>query len=625
MGSSTSQSFYGGLPGDSEHDLEEPAVDFLTPDILERSWRSLEPNNDFRMPWERGIWSSIFGNKQFGFPEQPINQWKRLIPPAVQPLDLPDRPVKFLRRNRVAEHWRQVVSNTDAVSWKEDQEAKMDVALKRWFDIISQFPDIHETVKQLYLVAGLPEQLRMLRDILAGKAPATLTKRANAMLRYIEKLRVAKVAVPGDEAFLYNYFCEMRTAGFPLSRLRSLVESIRFTEFVFGIEGLSQKLLSRRCLGASRRSGETVVRQSDPLTVSQLSCLHQVLHDDQALFWDRLVSGSTLMAVYTRSRWMDMQHTDEIVLDPNELAPIFVELKIKEFKTKKANAWRGGTMAAVGPASGVVRGNWVATWWGLRQELHAALSEGYPLMPAPNGEGDPTVRPLSTSELGKWVRMILDRHGLLHDEAKITSHSCKATLLSFLAKYGASIPDREILGGHTGRMKSVLTYSRDALAAPLRVLDDMLQKIRSGHFDPNASRSGMMITEVKQEEVVIEDDAGFELVSDNQVALDEEAGAEPGSGSDTSSDSEEEHVAGTHAARMVSAPRPPEGTSLLQHPKSRMLHLIQEEHTRYLMCGRKVQMANGSLYKPPASLRWDTPCCSHCWRAANTPLGSRLH
>ena len=55
MGSSTSQSFYGGLPGDSEHDLEGPAVEFLTPDILERSWRSLEPNNDFRMPWERNL------------------------------------------------------------------------------------------------------------------------------------------------------------------------------------------------------------------------------------------------------------------------------------------------------------------------------------------------------------------------------------------------------------------------------------------------------------------------------------------------------------------------------------------------------------------------------------------
>ena len=49
------------------------------------------------------------------------------------------------------------------------------------------------------------------------------------------------------------------------------------------------------------------------------------------------------------------------------------------------------------------------------------------------------------------------------------------TLLSFLAKFGASIPDREILGGHTGRMKSVLTYSRDSLASPLRVLNNMLE------------------------------------------------------------------------------------------------------------------------------------------------------
>ena len=66
-------------------------------------------------------------------------------------------------------------------------------------------------------------------------------------------------------------------------------------------------------------------------------------------FLDRLVSGAALVAVYTRSRWMDTQHTDD---------PVFVELKIKEFKTKKANAWRGGIMAAVGPALGVVQGNW---------------------------------------------------------------------------------------------------------------------------------------------------------------------------------------------------------------------------------------------------------------------------
>ena len=525
----------------------------------------------------------------------------------------------------MADHWRQIVANTDAISWKEDQEAKMDVALKRWFDIISQFPEIHETVKQLHLLAGLAEQLRMLRDILSGKAPATLIKRANSMLKYIEKLREAKVQVPGDESFLYAYFCDLRNSGIALSRLRSIVEAIRFTEFVFGIEGLSQRLLSKRCIGASRRVGETVLKQSDPFTVEQLSILHGVLHDKSALFWDRLVSGAALVAVYTRSRWMDMQHTDEVVMDPDPNDPVFVELKIKEFKTKKANAWRGGVMAAVGPALGVVQGNWVRTWWELRQQLGDQFGSGVPLMPAPDGEGSATVRPLSTEEFSKWVKMILDRNGGLPEDCKISSHSCKATLLSFLAKFGASIPDREILGGHTGRMKSVLTYSRDSLASPLRVLSHMLERIRQGSFNPNATRSGMMTADVKVEVLSVgEDDETWEAVDRQQQDLDEEAGEDLGSGSDTSSSSEEEQAAATHAARMVSAPKAPAGTELRQHPKSRMLHLIQEDHKRYLLCGRKVEMANGSLYKPPASLRWDTPCCSHCWRASNTPLTSRL-
>ena len=101
---------------------------------------------------------------------------------------------------------------------------------------------------------------------------------------------------------------------------------------------------------------------------------------------------------------------------------------------------------------------------------------------------------------------------------------------------------------------------------------------------------------------VEEDDEPWEPVDRQQQDLDEEAGEDLGSGSDTSSSSEEEQAAVTHAARMVSAPKAPAGTELRQHPKSRMLHLIQEDHKRYLLCGRKVEMANGSLYKPPGCL-----------------------
>ena len=57
----------------------------------------------------------------------------------------------------------------------------------------------------------------------------------------------------------------------------------------------------------------------------------------------------------------------------------------------------------------------------------------------------------------------------------------KSTLLSWLAKYGSLKEDRKILGGHVSSDDvSVFTYSRDALAGPLKRQDEMLQMVRSG-------------------------------------------------------------------------------------------------------------------------------------------------
>ena len=360
---------------------------------------------------------------------------------------------------------------------------------------------------------------------------------------------------------------------------KSLVETIRPTEFLFGMDGLSNKLLSRRCIGASRGVGEDVFRRSSPFTVKQLAILHAELFDAKALLWDRLVSGAARVATCTRSRWMDMQHTDEVVMDPDLTNPIFVELRIKEFKTKKANAWRGGTRAAAGPAQGVIPGNWAEALWDLRQQRGGQIGVEFPRMPAPDAEREPTARPLSTGEFGKWIWMIFSRNDGLDEGSKVTSHSCKATMPSFLAKFGASVPDREILGGHTSRMKSVLTHSRDSLASPLWVLSTMLEAVRQDSCEPDSTRSGMFRPEVKKEVLTVEDDELLvKLEEQQQTELDEEAVDDIGSGSDTSSSSEEEQEASTYAACMASTPRAPVATELRQHPKSTMLHLIQEEH-----------------------------------------------
>ena len=70
----------------------------------------------------------------------------------------------------------------------------------------------------------------------------------------------------------------------------------------------------------------------------------------------------------------------------------------------------------------------------------------FPLMPAPSQDGTPTVRALTTSEAGKWMRLLLGNPQAEDVAVKLTSHSFKATCLSMLAKRGCSFEDRLALG-----------------------------------------------------------------------------------------------------------------------------------------------------------------------------------
>ena len=150
-----------------------------------------------------------------------------------------------------------------------------------------------------------------------------------------------------------------------------------------------------------------------------------------------------------------------------------------DHKTKRANAWSEGFLPAVAVAQGVTLDNWARTWLVVRSTVGGDISAGYPVMPAPGLDDEPTKRPISSDEMGKWVRMLLDRNGIDLTGRRISSHSCKSTLLSYMAKFGCDIPTREILGGHVSHLKSVLTYSRDGLAGPLRELEKVLQSIRT--------------------------------------------------------------------------------------------------------------------------------------------------
>ena len=169
------------------------------------------------------------------------------------------------------------------------------------------------------------------------------------------------------------------------------------------------------------------------------------------------------------------------MLDPDADNPEFIEFHIKDYKTKASKTWTAGALVAVAPASGVVGSNWISHWLEVRTSL--GIDPGvHPVMPAPDCDGAASVRSLTTTEATRWLNMVMDRAELLRVDRRLSSHSGKATLLSYMARWGASLNTREMLVGHTSHVQSVLCYSRDSLSGPLRELGDMLAAVRGGNF-----------------------------------------------------------------------------------------------------------------------------------------------
>ena len=118
-------------------------------------------------------------------------------------------------------------------------------------------------------------------------------------------------------------------------------------------------------MGAARQIGPGPNKQASPLTVDELKALHCVLSSPDRDVWDRNMAGAFLCCVYSRSRWSDMQHTNHLLADLDDIHPVYVELSITDYKTKGANAWRGGLLSVVAPAVGVTEDNWAAEWLGV--------------------------------------------------------------------------------------------------------------------------------------------------------------------------------------------------------------------------------------------------------------------
>ena len=212
----------------------------------------------------------------------------------------------------------------------------------------------------------------------------------------------------------------------------------------------------------------------------------------------------------------------------------------------------------------------------------------------------------------------------------------KNTALSWAAKYGLSLETRKLLGHHAlGNDTVALGYSRDAQAAPVAEYQKVLDSIRVGSFDPDASRSGRFksfdipptvheppatAAFIPFETPVVELDIAasetphvveelFDPIDEPITAAEpvivqaEEYEALSHSGSDAESSSHESSAGEDVISLIRNIPKPamslPSDCVVYVHNLSCLLHLALADGSHKLHCGRPVSSGYTRLQQEP--------------------------
>ena len=338
-----------------------------------------------------------------------------------------------------------------------------------------------------------------LEDTFRESAPATLEKRANSIQLYMRWAcpQTEGKSIPFSEDGVYGYLAFLRHVGAPATRGQSFMEAVNYAVAYLEIDQ-EETVLSPRVRGASYElwSTKRPQRPRDAFTKAMLVALEMAVreHPDMRV---RIFCGFVAALTHWRARVSDAQRAMKGPTTDycgEAVPPVFhfcVETMSDRIKTGRARKRARKMHYLVGHAVGVSGLNWVDSWINAREACGLELEFDKCLMPVPH-RGGFGGRPMSNEEMTLLLRETLVQLGFTPSAMWNTGmHSPKVTLLNWSAKFGLSKSVRRDLGGHIAPKEvSVAAYARDLLAHPLRELQKMLDAVRNGTFDPDATRAG---------------------------------------------------------------------------------------------------------------------------------------
>ena len=274
----------------------------------------------------------------------------------------------------------------------------------------------------------------------------------------------------------------------------------------------------------------------------------------------------------------------------------FVEAQIHRSKSAFNLERKTRYLPMAAPVRGLSDRPWALAWMELIQSENLPLGKG---RPTENGWSS---LPVTASVAAVWLKNLLRAAGSsVPAAAAYGTHSCKATVLSWVAKAGVARELRAILGYHArGVGGTELVYARDNMAHPLREMDKVLEDIRNNKFFPDHTRSGMYRPDAQEERWSAE-------LEDSDC-----------SSSEDSVDEEDlEHVVVEAATDAIM----PEWTGIFdlgkmdgfvyfRHPMSRVIHATADESGTHFLCGRDVSTAYLRMAGRPKVLH---PTCKQCF------------
>jgi len=390
-------------------------------------------------------------------------------------------------------------------------EASRQQAINSWLEILKL--DLEESVtgKQILKILRLghskdTEAALALESVELScriKSANTLTMRAASLgqlLNWCIKNGIVPLPIREEVVFDYLRSDEMSKRG--PTNASSLTEALNFSGAVFGLGGAFNASTSSRVKGAAvdKFLKKNPRQPAKELTDIQVFGLERFIADknsDPAL---RVAAGSLLFLVYGRCRVSDICRILKLETDISESGSGFIEAKAKSVKNAKTAELKTQLLPIVVPVKGLGF-DCFGQWWQHFEEARDAVglppldqgNEKVILWPKQDTTGAWTEIQTTAEDHSIALRNILTLQGWGDDSiAGISSHSCKATLLSCCAKFGIDEDSRRILGYHLSKgSTTVKTYSRDVMVAPLRELARVLNDIKSGLFRPSGPRSAM--------------------------------------------------------------------------------------------------------------------------------------